>query len=157
WFTGTNDNFYWLPAVSESYQQAGGPKHLSLLPNWDHALTPRLDEQVFAWLDVYLQGKLAFLRVSRPEMKSEGGRRTVRWRFDGPRQATAAELLVSYGNGGNWRGRYWLVVKGTVQGKECQAVVPAGGLPCFVSGTVLDSDGFRYSTDLLQLYPPVVA
>ena len=44
WLTGTNDQFYWLPAVAESYARAAGPKHLTLLPNYNHALTPAIGE-----------------------------------------------------------------------------------------------------------------
>ena len=28
----------------QSYEMAGGAKHLTLLPNWDHALPPRLHD-----------------------------------------------------------------------------------------------------------------
>ncbi len=153
WFTGTNDTFYWLPAVDESYRRAGGPRHLSLLPNWDHALTPRLDEQVFAWLDVYLKGKPAFLSVGGLTVKADGLRRVATWTFAGPGAASAAELLVSYGEAGNWRGRYWQTVKAAVDGRTFRAELPASGLPAFVSGTVIDRDGFRYSTGLLRVGP----
>ena len=64
WFTGTNDQFYWLHSVMVSYNRAAGPKLLSLLPNFQHALTPEVDEQVFAWLDAHLRGKPAFLKWS---------------------------------------------------------------------------------------------
>jgi dienelactone hydrolase len=63
WFTGTNDGFYLLPGLMRTYEMTGGPKHLMLLPNWDHALPPEVHEQVYTWLDVYLQDKPALLNT----------------------------------------------------------------------------------------------
>ncbi len=155
WFTGTNDVFYWMPAVMQSYERAAGPKHLSLLPNWNHALTPQLDEQVFAWLDCHLQGKPAFLTVTPIEIGKEK-RPVARWTFDGPRKAASAELILSYGDAGNWSGRYWKTLPATIKDRSCVAELPASALPYFISGAVLDADGGRYSTPLLRIDPAKV-
>jgi dienelactone hydrolase len=64
WFTTTNDNFYWMPALTKTYEDAAGPKHLRLVANCDHALTKDVGEQVFTWLDIHLAGKPAFTAVS---------------------------------------------------------------------------------------------
>src|SRR5262245_25817252 len=115
WITGTNDGFYLLPCVMRSYEMAAGPRHLTLLPNWDHALPPRLqDEQVFLWLDVYLKGKKEFVKVAPVRVTREGKRLLARWDFQG--DAAAADLIASYGEAGNWRGRYWHTFKAEIRG-----------------------------------------
>jgi dienelactone hydrolase len=106
WFTGTNDSFYWLPAVMKTYEGAAGPRHLTLLPNWNHALTPALDEMAFAWLDTHLHGKPDFLKVSPVEVVKEMGKPAARWTFHRLRKVKAAELILSYGDVGNWQSRY---------------------------------------------------
>jgi dienelactone hydrolase len=151
WFTGTADQFYWLPAVMASHAAAGGPKHLGLLANWQHALTETLDEQVFAWLDVHLKGAPPFLAVTPVEVVPEGGGRVARWKYAGPRRFARAELLVSYGAAGNWTSRYWLTLPAEARDVACRAALPDAPLPCFVSGTVVDADGFRSSTPLLAV------
>jgi dienelactone hydrolase len=151
WFTGTNDGFYLLSSVMKSYDMAAGPKHLTLLPNWDHAMPPHFLDQVLAWLDIYLHGKPSFPRVTPLEVGKEDGRLIARWSFQG--EGTAADLIASYGPDGNWRGRYWHTFKAEIQGHTCQAEVPAGTLPCYLSGTVINKHGFRSSTRLLQVDP----
>ncbi len=150
WFTGTNDAFYSMPALMKSYEMAGGPKHLSLLPNWDHAMPPVFsDEHVYAWLDVYLRGKPPFVRVSPVAVHSQGPRSIARWTFDGP--AVRAELLASYGAAGNWRGRFWHTFKAEISGNACRAVVPKATVPCYVSGTAIDARGIRSSTPIVRV------
>jgi dienelactone hydrolase len=149
WFTGTNDGFYYLISVMRTYKLAGGPKHLTLLANWDHALPPVLNEQVYAWLDVHLKGKRPFLTVTPVEVVGRGGHLLTRWTFDGEGQG--AELIASYGEAGHWQGRYWHTFSAEIMGHACEAVLPAGTLPCYVSGTVLDGKGFRYSTALVRV------
>lgn len=149
WFTTTNDNFYWLPAVNRSYEMAVAPKHLTMVPNWDHALAPTMDEQVFTWLDIHLRGKPAFLHVSPLKIAKEGDHLVARWTFDGPRRAQAAELMVSYGDG-DWRGRWWVTVPAEMKDGKCSARVPVGAWSCHVGGAVVDADGFRSSTPLVR-------
>ena len=152
WLTGTNDGFYPMPAVMKTYDMAAGPKHLTLLPNWDHALPPRFhDEQVYSWLDVYLKGRSAFPRPTPVDVTRDGDRLTAGWTFRGG--AVAADLIVSYGDAGNWRGRYWHTFKAEINGNMCRAAWPAGPLPCYVSGSVSDQNGFRYSTPLRRVDP----
>jgi dienelactone hydrolase len=155
WFTGTNDQFYWMPALMKSYRQAGH-KHLSLLPNFNHALTPALDEQVFAWLDVHLQGKPGFLQVGDVTVRGDGKDWEPVWTFKGPRKVVKAELLFSPGKAGNWASRPWLTVpaKFNANTGACTAPGPVGAVDGFCCGTVIDSDGFRYSTPLYPLQLP---
>ena len=151
WFTGANDQFYWLPSVIASHERAAGPKHLSLVPNWKHALTPEVDEQVFAWLDVHLKGAPAFVTVfpvAEPELN--GRLQPAQWAFKNTssRKIVRAEAAVSHGDAGNWIARYWKTIPAEIQGDKCLVRQPKGGYPYYMFGTVIDSDGFRYSTPI---------
>ena len=150
WFTGTNDEFYLMPCVMRSYEMAAGPKQLMLVPNWHHALPPeRHDEQIYAWLDVYLQQKPLLLQVSPIAVNNEAGRLMARWDFQG--DGVAADLIASYGDAGNWRGRYWHTIRAEIKGPMCQAELPASTLPCYVSGSVVNKNGIRVSTPLVRV------
>ncbi len=150
WFTGTNDAFYSMPALMQSYKMAAGPKHLCLIPNWDHALDPAItDEQVYAWLDVYLRGKPAPAKVSLVEGANQSGRLIATWRHEG--DAQSADLIASYGEPGNWRGRYWHTFKAAMADGVCRAELPLASQPCFVSGAVVGPSGIRSSTPLARV------
>jgi dienelactone hydrolase len=146
WFTGTNDTFYWLPSIMDSHARAAGPRHLTFLANYNHALTPIIDDQVFAWFDVHLKGAPAFLTVSPIAISKE---RQATWRFEGPRKAGSARMLVSYGAAGNWVSRYWLEVRAKITEQTCSAILPAASLPGFVIGTAFDDKGYAYSTPMV--------
>ncbi len=154
WFTGTCDQFYWLPSVMASYDRAAGLKHLSLLPNHKHALTPEIDEQVFAWLDVHLKGATPFVEVSEIREVQTGNTSRATWQFKGPRPIVRAELLLSHGEAGNWSARYWRTIPAAIDADTCVATLPRGGFPYFVTGTAIDKDGFRYSTPAKRIAHP---
>jgi dienelactone hydrolase len=151
WFTGTNDVFYWLPSVMASHEAAAGPKHLGLVPNWSHALTPELDEQVFAWLDVHLKGAAGFTAVSPLTETEKGDKLEARWKFSGPRKVVRAELFLSHGDAGNWRRRHWRTIPGEIHGDTCTVRLPRGGFPYFICGNVIDVDGFRSATAMKRI------
>jgi dienelactone hydrolase len=153
WTSGTDDTFYWMPALMQSYAMAAGPKHLALLPNWNHALNPHLDEEVFAWLDTYLQGKPAFLQVTPVKVEKNGKDLVAQWSFSGPRTPTHAELILSYGEPGTWTSRYWSTLPATITDHTCTVKLPVTSTPYYISGTVVDADEFRYSTPLLYVKP----
>lgn len=155
WCTGTDDNFYWMPALMKTYEMAGGPKHLALIANWDHGLPPALDDEVLGWLDVYLQGKPAYpqstpITVSRQEAGLIG-----QWSFTAPpeRKIVSADVMLSYGAPGNWRRRYWLTLPVQRAGQTCTVALPASTEPYFISGAVVEDNGYRHSTPLLQVEP----
>lgn len=152
WVTGTNDCFFWMPSVMQTLATAAGPAALGLLPNWNHGLTEEQDEQVFAWLDVHLQGKPAFLAVSPASIRNEGGKAVATWSFSGPRQAVAADLIWSPGED-SWVGRYWLTLPATIKDGRCSVELPRARVPYYVSGTVIDGQKFRFSTPLLRVDP----
>jgi hypothetical protein len=155
WCATTNDNFYWMPALMDSYQRAGGPKHLALLPNWNHALSSNLDDEIFAFLDTYLKGAPALNDVTPVTVRKVGNTLRASWDFSGPRKVNSAELYVSLGDNGNWRCRAWSVLPATVNGNHCTAVLPASSLPYYLTGTIIDADAHKTSTPLLRVDPAV--
>lgn len=150
WFTTTNDAFYSMPAMMQTIGMCNGPTHLTLIPNWDHAMPQTFTQHhVYDWLDVHLKGKPAFTKVSPIAVTKNGNDLIARWDFEG--QGTSAHLIVSYGEAGNWRGRYWHSIAAPIEGQSASAKLPAGSLPCFISGTVISSSGIRSSTPLLKV------
>lgn len=152
WVSATNDNFYWMPALMRSHALAAGPKHLSIAPNWDHA-APGATGLQFDWLDVYLQGKPAFLSVSPITITRDNKGVTAEWTFDGPpaRKAASAELIYSIGAAGNWRCRYWKKQSAEIRGNRCMTRLPQSALPYWIGGAVFDADGARHSTPLIPV------
>lgn len=153
WFTGANDHFYWMPAVMETHRLAAGPKHLTILPNWNHGLTPTADEQVFAWLDVHLNGAPPFNTVGPVRLAKRGKATLAEWDFSGPRAVTNADLMLSHGDNGNWVSRFWQTLPAKINGQTCAVELPASPLPFYIGGAVTGREGFRYSTPLLRVEP----
>ena len=149
WFTGTNDHFFWPPSVMKTYERAGGPKHLTLMPNWNHGLPPRQDEQVFVWLDIHLKNEPVFLKVSPVGTGPHRDGLLVHWSFSGPRQIKEAHLILSPGKAGNWENRPWTSLPAKVEGNVCSVVVPYNAVPYYISGTVTDSEDYISSTPLV--------
>jgi dienelactone hydrolase len=150
WVTGTNDAFYSMPALMKTYEMTRGDKHLCLVPNWDHALPPEYtDRQLYSWLDVYLQGAPAPAKVTPVIVHNEGGRLIAHWTSD--RHPVAADLIASYGEAGNWRGRYWHTFQAKITDHMCEVELPAATVPCYVSGSVSDERGLRSSTPLVRV------
>jgi dienelactone hydrolase len=158
WFTGTNDHFYWMHSVMSSFERAGGPKHLTLMPNYNHGLPPELDDQVFAWLDTHLQGKPPFIAVSPVSVVKRNAKLYARWTFTPveTRPITGAELILSYGENSNWEARHWQPLPARMNGTQCETELPLTALPYYISGTIIDRQQYRYSTPLLQVAPTML-
>lgn len=150
WFTTTNDAFYSMPALMKTVSLCGGPTHLTLVPNWDHAMPVAFhDSHLYVWLDVHLRGSPPLAKVSPVTVREDLGSLIASWTFQGT--ATSADLIVSYGADGNWRGRFWHTLPAEIIGQKCVVKLPAGTLPCYVSGAVVNSDGIRSSTALARV------
>ena len=154
WFATTNDWFYWMPALMQTYDMAPGAKHLSLMPNWDHAFPGNFVTQTFAFLDVHLKDAPDFNRVTPIKVFKRGQQLMAEWKFSGPRKVTSADLILSYGDNGNWTSRYWKTLPARIEGQICTAVLPVSALPYYIGGTIYDADTFRYSTPLQRVYTP---
>jgi hypothetical protein len=153
WFSGSNDHFFWLNALLGSYERVAGPKHLALVPNFDHGLPPEQDDQVFGWLDTHLKGAPPLIRVGRPRVEVEKGQRLFRWDWSSAsRQAKRAEIAYSYGKPGNWKTRYW-IVQPAILGTNgvCEAALPARDFPLMAFGTVFETNGYRSSTTAIEV------
>ena len=153
WFTGANDSFYWMPALMETHRIASGPKHLTILPNWNHGLTPTADEQVFAWLDVHLKKAQPFNTVSALRLAKRGAVTVAEWDFSGPREVDSADLILSHGDNGNWVSRFWTTLPAHRANGVCSVELPPSPMPFYIGGAVTDRQGFRYSTPLLRVDP----
>lgn len=157
WFTASNDHFYWLPAVSATRDRARGPTHLVLLPNWNHGLTPNLDEQVFRWLDIHLKGGQAFLKVSPVQFVVGGGGEEGRgvtqasFTWEGERKPARAFFAVSPGAWGAWSHRIWITVPAQIEGNRAVATLPNLPMAAFVYGTVVDEEENWSSTSVVQI------
>ena len=90
-------------------------------------------------------------RCSAVTVRNAGGRLIARWTSD--RHAVAADLIASYGEAGNWRGRYWHTFQAKITDRECEAELPGAAVPCYVSGSVTDENGLRSSTPLVRVDP----
>jgi len=155
WFTGSNDFAYWMPAIVATHGKARASKHLTILPNWDHGLTPIIDEQVFAWLDVHLKGAQPFNEVKPLLVFKRGDNLIASWEFSGPRKVKSADAMLSPGDDGNWTSRYWLVLEAKIEKQRCEVALPPSSLPYYLGGAIVDETGFRYSTSLLRIDPKV--
>jgi hypothetical protein len=155
WFTGTNDNFFWMPALMDSYAKVGRQKHLTIIPNWNHGLPSELDDQVFGWLDVNLQGKPPFIAVSPLQIVKRDNRLFAHWAFTpvAERPVKAAELMLSFGEKGNWLSRCWKTLPVTITGQQCEVELPVTTVPYYIGGTILDQQQYRYSTPLVRVNP----
>jgi len=153
WCATTNDNFYWMPALMDCYNRLTGPKHLALMPNWDHAMTPNMDDEIFAFLDVYLKDAPPLDNVTPLTVKEEGNSMVASWTVSGPREIKQAELYLSPGDDGNWRCRAWATLPATIKGKQCSVKLPPLAIPCYIIGTVIDGDAYKTSTPLLRVDP----
>ncbi len=150
WFTGTNDEFYLMPGVMRTYELAAGSKRLMLVPNWHHALPVELhDEQIYAWLDQHLKQQPDAFEVEPLRARRSGDHSIAEWSFRG--EASAADLIVSYGEAGNWRGRCWQTLSARIEGTKCTVELPASTLSGYAGGSVVDKRGIRLSTPLVRI------
>jgi hypothetical protein len=136
---------------------AGGPKSLTLLANWDHAVTGEISEQPFAWLDSHLKGKAGFLEPTPLRVTWRDGALWAAWGYSGPRRAASADVMISWGEAGNWHTRYWKTLPATAHSGTCWVRLPSTKAPFFIAGSVTDTLGFRTSTPLKRVNPQIVA
>lgn len=141
WFSGTNDHFFWMPALMKSYEMAGGPKHLTLVPNWNHGLPPKQDDQVFQWLDIYLQGAPDFLKISPLRVTRLAGQQVLACTVTGTRKIKEAQILLSPGEEGNWENRPWAAGPMEKDGETWFFRWPLFHPALHVAASVIDTDG----------------
>lgn len=159
WFTATNDWFFWMPAMMRTFHMAGGPKSLTLVPNWDHALPPEIVDQLFAWLDTHLKSKPPLIKVEPIDVFAREGSLWARWNFSGPRRvcqsARQADVIISWGEGGNWNARCWKTLRARLNKNYCEIKLPATDGPFYIAGNLTDKKGYRVSTPLRRIHPRI--
>ena len=47
------------------------------------------------------------------------------WTFSGPRKAQSAQIILSYGDAGNWLSRHWKTLPAKIKGQTCSIELPA--------------------------------
>lgn len=155
WFSGTNDWFFWMPSLMRTYEMAGGPKSLTLVPGWDHALPGEIVDQAFTWLDAHLKAKPGLLELTPLNIVEREGTLWAEWTYRGPRRARTADVMVSWGESGNWHARSWKTLPATLRGGTCRVPLPPTSGPFYIAGSVIDTMGYRVSTPLRRINPQI--
>lgn len=114
-----------------------------------------LDDEVLGYLDVHLRGKPAYPALTPIAVRKQDKDLVAEWSFTAPteRKLVAADLMLRYGGPGNWRRRFWLTLPAKMEGNACRAELPRSCLPYFIAGTVVEDNGYRHSTPLLEVDP----
>ncbi len=151
-FSGTDDQFYWMPALTKTYNEVIGPRHLTLTPSYNHALDGALFDEVFEFLDVHLKGATPLLAVSPLSISKANGKLTATFTIENngsTRTPQSANVILSFGDDGNWPSRAWKTIPANINGNTVTAELPNGPINYYVSGTLFDTDGFNTSTPLV--------
>ncbi len=112
---------------------------------------------MFAWLDVHLKGAPPFNQVGPLSVVKPRGVPAATWESSGPREVKSAELILSYGDEGNWTSRYWIRHDAKREHGRYTAHLPHSSIPYYIGGAITDTQGFRYSTPLVKIDPAKLA
>ena len=163
WGLPTNDNWFFFPAVVETYRQKPGEKRIAIIPHWVHGFPPELDQQLFDWFDVYLKGtRTPYLKPGKMKVNqgraADAGRLFAEWSWSGKAEARRAELIVSYGRSRPWHGwrhRYYHTIPARIEGQTARAEIPVPNpdLPMLVFGNIHDGNQVLVSTDPIEVTP----
>lgn len=159
WGVGSNDHWFHLPAIFDTYRQSSGEKRLAVAVPWGHAGPANMDEQLLTWLDLYL-------KESRPPLNKPGDLRIethddrLRGRFDwtGQLKASRADLVVSYGPAKPWHEwvhRSHFVFPATIEEQTASGEIPVldPSLDVFAFAILTDENGATVTT-LPQIVTP---
>lgn len=163
WGLPTNDNWFYFPAVVETFRQKTGAKRIAIIPHWVHGFPPELDRQLFDWFDIHLKGTRApYLSPGDLSLTTkrigEEKRLFAQWSWTGEPEAKRAELVVSYGRilpWHGWRGRYYHEIPARIEGNAARAEIPVPDpdLTVLVFGNVFDENDVRISTNPVEATP----
>lgn len=159
WGLPTNDNWFFFPAVIETFRQKPGEKRLAILPHWVHGFPPEIDQELFDWFDIWLMGtRDPYLLPSAMKLQQVDGKLLAEWRWTGKPEAKRADLIVSYGRVLPWHGwkhRYYHTVPAVIEGQTAHAEIPVPDpdFPMLVFGNVYDEKGVLTSTDPIEATP----
>ncbi len=128
WVTGSNDFFFWPPALQASYRAANGPQTLCVrlrMPH-GHGDAGEGPAEIFAFADSVLRGGEPLARVYNASRAGAA----VQARVESPRPLANAELCYTTA-AGRWPDRLWETLPAEVlgdprRGATLRATLPAG-------------------------------
>lgn len=131
WVDGTNDFFYWLPAVQKSYRCAAGEQHLATRIRMPHGQSQgAAPEEIHVFADHLLKGGPPLTTIT-----GQGRDGSNVWAtFDCPVTLKTAELVYTK-DLTNWPDRKWEALPATVAGNRVTADLPEGTTAWFINLT----------------------
>ncbi|HOJ31394.1 MAG TPA: hypothetical protein PK165_03725 [bacterium] len=157
WAAASNDNWFYLPSVVKTYQDAIGEKRLAIVPLWEHGFPEEVDEQLFSWFDIYLkQAKKPYNSVSHLTIKKSRDKLQASWSFSGHYEVKKAQLIVSYGKIELWKWwvhRNYVSFPAKIQDNVITVEIPVvePDLEMLVFGNIIDENGAITSTETVQI------
>lgn len=159
WAASANDNWFHLPAVAATFEQAAGDCRLAIMPRWQHGFPEHVDAQLVDWLDIWLAGtRTPYNKPGALRVYQEDGRLMASWDWTGDNPVAKAELVVSYGPVRPWHGwvqRHHEAYPARIEGSTATADVPVPrtDLELYVYGNITDANGVVMSTLPLAVNP----
>jgi hypothetical protein len=96
------------------------------------------------------------------EIEKRGNSLWAQWSYTAPEDAASsdashqsgsAHLILSWGDAGNWHARYWKTLRAQMRDGVCWVRLPDSNMPFYISGSVVDENGFVSSTPLKRVEP----
>lgn len=161
WGVASNDHWFHMPAVVQTYIEAGGTdKRLAVKPQWDHGFPPEFDQELIDWFDIHLKKtRPPYNQPSQITVKFENGRLIASWSWTGENEIKKSELIVSYGDVRPWHGlvhRYHHRVKAAIDSnKKASAEIPVfePDMPVCIYANIIDSNNVLTSSTPMTLIP----
>jgi hypothetical protein len=160
WGVSSNDHWFQMPAVVQTYIEAGGTeKRIAIKPQWAHGFPPEFDQQLVDWFDVHLlKARAPYNQPSPLTLKYENEKLVASWDWQGKNKIEKSELVVSYGRVLPWHGwihRYHHRVNAVIDGVNASAEIPVfePGMPIYIYANIIDSNGVLTSNAPAALIP----
>lgn len=160
WGIASNDHWFYMPAVVQTYIEAGGTKkRMGIKPLWDHGFPPEFDQQLVDWFDIHLmKTRLPYNQPSLITVKNEKDKLVAYWNWQGKNKIQKAELIVSYGKIIPWHGwihRYHHRINALINDKNASAEIPLyePSMPIYIYANIIDSNGVLTSSMPLTVIP----
>lgn len=153
WAVAFNDNWFFFPAVIQTYKDAVSPdKRLTIMPWWQHGFPENVDRQLADFPDTVLtKTRPPYNNPGPMEIVNEEGRAVARFGWTGENRVKTAELIVSYGEVTQWYGwlhRACFVFPAKIDGQSSVATlpIPSRNLPLVVWANITDERDVVTST-----------
>lgn len=153
WAVAFNDNWFFFPAVIETYKNAVSPeKRLVIMPWWQHGFSENIDRAITDFPETVMTRRRAPYNNPGPlQLRTEGGKPVFHFEWTGDNPVKTAELIVSYGEYTLWLGwlhRACFVFPAAMDGRSASAVlpIPSQSLPLIAWANITDEKGVVTST-----------